>query len=330
MKHRPKLILGTVLIISSLTLLFALSQFINKQDEGSNLSIDYQENKFKLSLQIQDSDKNNFNSFLKNLNLDNYSAEDPIFFELDSTSSAKFAFQAPFKANIEPGSKELNITGTVSQGFFKQTPEVIPLDIPKSSELVIFSAQLLDSFLSRFTIPSETNIQLKEQLKPKPGHYFVTFNSAQNFAIYFKSDSNLANLEGFSRAAELQNPDTNAASTVIYQMAQTLADSQQSETNPVLFEDKGFKIFASSRETASIILNSKENISNPNNGNESDVSIYFEPKSEFNADKFLSFITQNGIYHLAARDKLANTISKIDTFSFSLKRTTFSGLINLK
>ncbi|KKR77983.1 MAG: hypothetical protein UU23_C0005G0021 [Candidatus Curtissbacteria bacterium GW2011_GWA1_40_9] len=330
MKLRPKQILGAVLILSAVIISLIFLQNKNRIREPSTLSINYIENKFKLFFKIQDSDHKDFKSFLNNLTLDENLSGRNIIFELDSTSSARFAFQTPAKAEIDVNPKKLGLTGTISQKFTNSSPITKQIKIPQSAEFAIFFADLKSLAFSRMHIDDETEQLLTQSFKPSPGNYFISFNSGDDFALFFESETDIENVNKLPTEAISQSVMQEDPPTKIYQMKFPTNDPEKLEVTPVLFENQDFKVFASSLQAGNNIINAQETFAFPQDDKPYNLNVYFEPKEGFSAQKFSAFLTNGGIYNETASEKLTDSISKIKSFTFTLKGTAFSALINLK
>ncbi len=330
MQYRPKQILGTVLILLAVVIVIVSLKNLKKTQDQSSIALNHTANRFRVSFIIQDTEKNDFRDFLKNLDIDENVAQQDLVFELDSTSSAKLAFQVPINAAIDVSGKKLGLNGNTAQKFTKNTIELLPIKIPKSAELAMFSYDLAPFAYSRLPISDETQLLLTETLKPLPGNYFVSFNSGEDFAFYFRSDTKLENIDTFPIDASAQSTTGAESANKVYQLKFPAEGNEKLEVTPVLFENQNLKIFASSPKAAEIVLNTQETFEYPQDNTNQDLDIYFEPREEFDSQKFSQFITKGGIYNQAAADKFTQILSKIKSISFTLKGTAFSALINLK
>lgn len=328
MKINPESALGAILILlitAGATFLFLNN---NQIDQSSSLTLDSEQNKFRLALNLKEEDKQTFQEFVNNLVGLTYPSEDFVF-TLDSTSSASLAFKTPIKADVEIEEKSIKLSGSLNSALSLLKPNFEQPKIPSASELVIVGEDLSSFFYDRLNLSENSKEQLEQLIEPEEGTYFTSFNSGKSFALFFKQDIDLENIT----SSDLKFESTQSASQEnikIYQAKLPSSKQDVLEVKPVLFKKESYKVIASSIETANLILESDKFIENKEEFTTSNLAIYFKPGQAFDAENFSAFITNDGLNQINFKENFEKSLENVNDFNFSLKGIHFSALINLK
>lgn len=329
MKIHPKLKLGAILLFLLTLALLLIFLKATQSPQKSSLILNSSQNEFKLALNLEEKDKENFRSFIDNLVGQAYTESDLVF-KLDATNTASLAFKTPIKATLNINPKRLELTGSLSQRISQSALNIGPIEIPNSAEFALLSSNLSSAMFGRLNLGEETRKLLEDTIKPHPGTYLTSFNSGHDFALYFKQDLNLNDIQSFPLEATVSSNTEGADQTKIYQMSFPSTNPEGKDVTPVLFEQHEYKVFTSSQEAADIILNAHSHKKFPTHEGQQDLALHFSPKDNFNSATFAEFIEKDGLKNQEFKDKFQKALPKIKDLSLSLKGTSFSGLIILK
>lgn len=319
------MLLGGVLTAAAAILLLILLIKTSGTQKGSSFLLEYFENKFKLTFQIDKNDEAELNSFLENLALD-WDINQGLVFELDSTSSAKLAFQTPLLINLDINGKKSQFSAELNQPIFKEKIEASQLEIPDNTEFALFAPDLSEFAVSKLEVDDEIKKILTDKVKSQLGQYFLSFDSAKNFALYFKNPIDLGQMTEIPLESTNQVTSNENQSVKIYQMKFPSNDNINNEVTPVFFEQNGYKVLASSSETASMLL-AEHKTRFPKEESGTTFELFLKPNDNFSPKDFSKNMLKNGISNVNANEKFNESLSQIKEVSFSLKGTTFSGLI---
>lgn len=329
MKLNPKAVLGGVLVATAVIFLLVIITKFTKPQKSSSLLLEYFENKFKLTFQITDLDKARLKAFLKNLEIDENVIQGPIF-ELDSTSSAKLAFQTPLKLNLDLSDKKTEFTGELNQPLFKEKIEASQIKIPKDTELAVFAPDLSEFAISKLKVSDEVKKTLSGKVKSQTGQFFLSLSSGENFALYFKNATDFEKISEIPLEATVQASTIGSGTVTIYRIKDPSLENVKIELVPVFFEQNGYKVLATSQDTAKQLLNETKSIQFPKEERAVTFALLFTPGDNFSPQDFSSIFMKNGISNVSTNEKFNKSLSQIQEAYFSLKGTAFSGLIRIE
>ncbi|MDO8487251.1 MAG: hypothetical protein Q7S45_03085 [Candidatus Curtissbacteria bacterium] len=277
------------------------------------------QNKFKLSFQLQKSDEAKFSSTLEKLNLPQ-SVKQGIQFELDSTSSAKLAYASPIKAKITFGKDTINFKGTLTRN---QNPSIAfeNIKIPASS-----SAALMESdfrgFLKKNLNPGENlAFWIDKNVTSNLGEYLIVFGQNNDYAVIFKNGNiNFADLKNIKNGLgeSIAKEETAEGITLI------LLKIEGMEKTPAVFSQNGWNYFVSSAQSA------KDLVSASQSGGQ-EVEFPALPQKE-NLSMVINFVNKNSVLppYFFLPEENSKILGKITNFKFVLAGSSFSGSFSVK
>src|SRR3989344_5129808 len=189
----------------SLTLLFLIFiavLVIIQNKNTSQVTLIANENEFKLNFDITNNDQSEFLKVLEKLGLPQSVAKG-VEFELDATSSAKLTFATPVKANLNILPGKIAFKGKVNTSFL-QDQEAKSIKIPTSTNLAVFSGNLIAFIKSRLILSQEFSAWLSKNLASDQGQYLVVFGPNSDFTLIFKNP-NIYFSSSYEAAQELIN-----------------------------------------------------------------------------------------------------------------------------
>ncbi len=294
MKLSPKLILGALFLLVTVIIIHVFS---NRSQSSLNLTAN--ENKFNVSFQISDRDKNQATTFLQELSLPR-SILDGFEFSLDGTSSAKLAYISPINAKLNLKKDKIQFSGTTT-GSVNNT--LLPIDLnfkaPNTTTVALFGQNLMPFIEKKITLPPPKNIG---------GQYLILFNNNPDFALISKKDTfDFTQLE----SKEVTEGD------VTFHLAE----------NYVFFE-MGDKIFVTSTfESAKVLALAQKDSSLPANIFTADntpvsFAVFVQNTKDQKATSAIDFL-------VGPKSQTKNVIEKIKVGRLFLKKDHFSGSLEL-
>lgn len=319
--------LSLFLILLFLALIAILTIFQNK--DTSKFSLIASDNKFKLNFDITNNDQSEFAKVLEKLSLPQSVAKG-VEFELDATSAAKLTFATPIKANLNFLPGKITFKGRVNTSFLRDQ-ETKSIKIPASTNLAVFSDNLTAFIKSRLILSQEFSTWLSKNLVSDQGQYLVVFGPNSNFALIFKNPNidieTLKNIKDPQSDQPLYKEElTDTIKLYLLKLPQSFNGK---DLTAVFFQDGDWTYFVSSFEAAQElikILKSQASSLNfpPKDTSATSLIIFFRNNDEsFPGEDFTSFIFQGS-------NNFSRSASQIRELEFILKRSEFSGLINLK
>lgn len=328
MKLWPKGFFGLLAILLFLLLIYQVSLNLVKKP-SSSLSIISENNRFKVSFDIREKDKDNFAKFLANLNIP--SAITPkTTFELDATSQAMLTFYTPIKTDLNLSAKEISFSGQIAKDITNQF-KVESIKIPKNTSLAVFAANVIDFLNSRYHFPPGFSDWLSKNFATDKGQYLIIFGPDSDFALIIRN--NKISFDELKNIPNTEYKEDNAKDTNLH-LLKISSESNQSIT-AVIFNFDNYSILCSSLPCAQNLLDvlksTKDASSFPTISSEDKLAftmLYLanNPISE----NFKSLLFPNSDFTSIQRLKIFDTLGKIEKATITLKASNFSGLIKVK
>lgn len=311
----------TIFIFLLFVILIISSKFLKT---GTSLEVTPIGNKFRLNLQIPNSEQKNFSRTLSQLNLPQ-EVKEGVEFELDATSSAALVFASPINAKLNFKTKQVKIKGSTNS-----TSPVLFLSesfkLPQSTKLAIFAPDIKNFFYSQVNIPPVLTSFMSNLFSQK-GQLLAFYND-NDFLMITKANQvnfdDLSNLkiskeEEFYKREQVeesfethllklpQKTESQKSTLSIFQLGQWIfiASSQEAAREIIQVQkfEKGAIEFPKSKQATLVVL-----IKNPDKDTASSL----------------------GQILLSTKKDWQNIFSNIQELEFVLKGNMFSGLINLK
>lgn len=306
MVRRPKKALG--LIIASIVFLLVVIAVSPKKSLLSTFKITASQNRFYVGFDISKKDSADFQKLLEKLSAPE-SISKGLEFELDSTPSAMLSFAVPVEGTLDPSPNSLIISGNLTRPETSETYVFQSFSFPQDLNFALSSANLQEAAKIYLDLPPEIAGSVAQNSAVGP-QYLVVF---PNSSVYiFKT--------GTFDVASVKNQREYKEETIdnikVYLLAQVS-----------IFEIGEWTYIASNLDAAKSVVSTQkdpENTINFPNIEKGNFAMLFA-SSEKNpvSDDLLVKI-------FGSKDKVPNYMSKISKIEFTLKDTTFSGLIELK
>lgn len=311
-KKRVALLFFPILIILTAAVLYL---FV-KNSTGSKAILQASQNKFSLKFEIKEKDKENTKEFLENANLA-ANLTNGVTFELDATSSAALTFALPAQANLTIGSKDLSFIGKY-QGPVLTTFQLEEIKIPTSTNLAMVGSSLPKFLESQFNIPMKLN--------SKGPVYLIVFGQKPEWAILIRnSDREAMSAQKLGLAAESLKEEEYDDQLKL-NLIKTKNDRGE-EVALAYFSFDNWTYLTSSRASAESMIKISRNQEESNplklkspNANTA-FALTFDNKDA--NDNFFSLV-------FSGKPSFSENIKKIKHLEFSLRKDSFSGLIELK
>ena len=307
-----------------------MAKLISLQDRNSSqITLTANQNKFKLNFNLTNQDLTKFSKVLDKLNLPQ-SVKDGIEFELDATSSAKLAFTAPIKANLNILPEKIIFQGEVDKSFLSDQ-EAESIKIPASTNLVVFGNNVAEFVRSRLNLPDQFSDWFSKNLISAQGQYFIVFGPNSDFALVFKNPS--IDIDGLKNIKDIRSNQSlykeESIDNIKLYLLKLSESLDEKDLTIVFFQEGDWTFFASSREAAQELIKIQKsqtpsiNFPQKRTTGVSLIIIFRNNGENSIGENFSNFIFQEG-------NNLAKSIDRIKNFEFILKKDKFSGLINLK
>ena len=315
----------------SLTLLFLIFiavLVIIQNKNTSQVTLIANENEFKLNFDITNNDQSEFLKVLEKLGLPQSVAKG-VEFELDATSSAKLTFATPVKANLNILPGKIAFKGKVNTSFL-QDQEAKSIKIPTSTNLAVFSGNLIAFIKSRLILSQEFSAWLSKNLASDQGQYLVVFGPNSDFTLIFKNP----NID-FLALKDIKNPQSDESAykeeltdnikLYLFKLPQSLNGE---DLTCVFFQEGDLIYFTSSYEAAQELINTLKSQTPsldfpPKDTPLASLIILFKNNDQNTGDVFTNFI-------LSGSNNYSRSINQVRELDFILRSSEFSGLINLK
>lgn len=333
MKLKPHLLgILVIIIIASITVFYISKQIFAK----STLTIIPKENKFTVNFNLAKKQKNDISKILEKLGIFQ-SVLEGFNFQLDATSSAALAHVSPIEADISTNNNTIHLNGNITRSLLPQNLPIENLRAPKSSNLIVFAPNLLDLILDKTSYPQNIKDWLNSNFEGDNGQYLFVFGANADFALFTKSDYDLATLKNLEKLesgeSSYKEEERNGINYHLLNISQN--QSVNSQTLAIFSKDK-WVIFASSPEAAYQVadsLDSNTEFISISDFKVSDtaalVIILRNPKDyPISQDLIDFFISQASDSN--NNQKLKNTQDYLEKVVIILKGANFSGLINIK
>ena len=315
----------------SLTLLFLIFiavLVIIQNKNTSQVTLIANENEFKLNFDITNNDQSEFLKVLEKLGLPQSVAKG-VEFELDATSSAKLTFATPVKANLNILPGKIAFKGKVNTSFL-QDQEAKSIKIPTSTNLAVFSGNLIAFIKSRLILSQEFSAWLSKNLASDQGQYLVVFGPNSDFTLIFKNP----NID-FLALKDINDPQSDESAykeeltdnikLYLFKLPQSLNGE---DLTCVFFQEGDLIYFTSSYEAAQELINTLKSQTPsldfpPKDTPLASLIILFKNNDQNTGDVFTNFI-------LPGSNNYSRSINQVRELDFILRSSEFSGLINLK
>jgi len=300
--------------------------------------LDSKENKITISFDLKDNDQKNFDNILNNLNIPQTVVEGASF-ELDSTSFAALTYLTPIKSNLKIDASAISFSGETSHSPFSTNSQLETIKAPESSNLIIYSENLIDFVIAGTSLSTQFELWLKDNFPKKFPSYLIIFGAQSDFAIITNNiDINYSSLSSIFSQDQLEDSyKVETQNEIFYHLVNINSKDIENSQTLALFNIANWQVLASSRDAAFSISSSI---------NSNDQSLNFPPKNIDNSANFLLFyrnskkfpISQNFINLIfednssagVSLEYLKETLQKIESLDFALKEDDFSGLIEFK
>ena len=316
------------LFLTLLFLVFIAVLVIIQNKNTSQVTLIANENKFKLNFVITDNDQSEFLKVLEKLGLPQSVAKG-VEFELDATSSAKLTFATPVKANLNILPGKIAFKGKVNTSFL-QDQEAKSIKIPTSTNLAVFSGNLIAFIKSRLILSQEFSAWLSKNLASDQGQYLVVFGPNSDFTLIFKNP----NID-FLALKDINDPQSDESAykeeltdnikLYLFKLPQSLNGE---DLTCVFFQEGDLTYFTSSYEAAQELINTLKSQTPsldfpPKDTPIASLIILFKNNDQNTGDVFTNFI-------LSGSNNYSRSINQVRELDFILRSSEFSGLINLK
>lgn len=326
MKLSPKVFFGLLAIPLTLAIIFFI--FRSCCQKLSSLSISSEKNKFRVSFNIGEKDKDNFEKFLTNLEIPSEIGSGASF-RLDATSSAMLTFFTPIKTDLQLSSKEISFSGKISHKPSNNF-RVENIKVPKSTRLAVFASNVIDFLNSRYSLPEEFLKWLSKNFPTDKGQYLIIFGENYDFAVLAKSDK--VNFDDLKNITYKEETDQD----VTFHFLKLNKDPSQQQLTATIFNLNGYTILCSSlscaRTITSVLKSGEQSSTFPSVKEGQQLAftmLYNNTASPINQNfKSLLFSDSDNLNN--QQRKIIDTLEKIDKVSFTLKANNFSGLIKIK
>jgi len=335
MKPTPRIILGiatSVLIVASIIL---ITVFLKK--DQSYILLNSQKNGFNLNFSISKADQDNFQNILSSVGI-TQDVKDGVYFELDSTSSAKLNFLTPIKTDLRLSkNKTIDYLGATSIPVFSNQLEIDQIKVPKTTNVAIFAPNLKNFVKSRLNIPQNVSSWIDKNLSAQNGSYLIIYDSNPDYSLLVKegqiSFDELKALKD-SSGSTIYKEESNGDIKLNYLQVPG-ADFEEQQTL-TFFKLGDYQVMSSSPDAAKSLIEAQNSLDSqkfPGGNKISDAAIvteYSNPDENKISDKAVSFLLEPWETLNSPKAKIANSLKQIKNASFILKEQSFSGLINLK
>jgi len=328
---RSRIILGFLALFLIFIFLILAVKLINLQNNKntSQLTLIANENKFKLNFDIANHDQSKFLKVLEKLGLPQ-SVKEGIEFELDATSAAKLTFATPIKANLNILPEKIIFKGRVNTSFLK-VQEAVSIKIPASTNLAIFSDNIQDFIKTRLILSDEFSTWFSKNLISDRGQYFIVFGPNSDFAVIFRnSNIDLDSLKSIRNADSGESLyKEESYDDVKLHLLKLFESLSGKDLTVVLFQEDTWVFFVSSYEAAQDLIQVQKsqipsiNFPVKNTPLVSVVVLFRNNDKNAIGENFADFIFQGS-------KNFSRSMDQIRELEFILKRSEFSGLINLQ
>ena len=316
------------LFLTLLFLVFIAVLVIIQNKNTSQVTLIANENKFKLNFDITNNDQSEFLKVLEKLGLPQSVAKG-VEFELDATSSAKLTFATPVKANLNILPGKIAFKGKVNTSLL-QDQEAKSIKIPPSTNLAVFSGNLIAFIKSRLILSQEFSAWLSKNLASDQGQYLVVFGPNSDFTLIFKNP----NID-FLALKDIKDPQSDESAykeeltdnikLYLFKLPQSLNGE---DLTCVFFQEGDLIYFTSSYEAAQELINTLKSQTPsldfpPKDTPLASLIILFKNNDQNTGDVFTNFI-------LSGSNNYSRSINQVRELDFILRSSEFSGLINLK
>jgi len=327
-------ILAIFLILTISLSFFLLSQNTKK----SFLLLDSEDNKFKISLDLNKADKKNLIELLNKLNISN-SLIDGFSFDLDSTSSATLAFLTPIKSDFNVNSNTVSFSGETSHSLISTKNEISAINIPQSSNLTLLTQNKIEFIFANNSLKKEFKIWLENTFpKEIPGYLLVFGKNADYAIITLDQGSDFSMLSDIFEQEQLEESyKVETQNEIIYHLINTIANENKQSQTLTLFKIDKWQVISSSRDTAFEVANSiksaDRSISLPwnNIGKNSNFALYYQNLQDVQlSQNFINLLFETDNFSQFSPQNLEQKLQKVKTLHFVLMEDEFSGLIEFK
>lgn len=341
-------ILAIFLILAILISIFLISQDSKK----SSFLLDTRENKFTINLDLKKEDEKNLVELLNELNLLKTSING-FSFELDSTSSAGLAFLTPIKSDFSVKNNSISFSGKTSHSLFLSKNELDTINVPESSNLVLYSKNLIEfilnenipgfrsgySILNRNLLGEEFEIWLGRTFPKEIPGYLLVFGEDANLAIVtldkgidFSSLNDVFDQEQLEESYKVETQNE-----ISYHLINTVESEDQANQTLALFKIDNWQVLASSRDAAfavaASIKSGDQSINFPpdNIDSDSNFALFYQNLSDFPVNQnFVNLLFETDNFSQISPQNLKEKLQNVKTLNFVLKTDEFSGLIEFK
>lgn len=334
MKKIPKFILG--FFIAILLIYFLNTILFLKEDRGSTVSVISSQNNFNVQFDLSQLDNQNLKNLLTDLNVNN-NIEEGFTFELDPISTVALSFSSPIVFNIKIGTKSASFEGNLDKPLLNNLFEIRKINVPQSSNLVIFTGKLHKLLSQKEYYPSALNSWIEENFESEEGEYLIIFNSTQEYSLLSPNKNiNLSSLENLTIESDEQNSyKEEKVNDINFHLLQ-LGTKNTQERTIVFFNFNEWTVISSSRSASKDIINALSGNKNAINipvkvsDKSTNYYLYFKNDDYPINNNFKKYILSTRDIPLNLESDAASNINLIKSLELSLMGTSISGLINLK
>ncbi len=309
MLKRPKAYLGpAIAVVAFLLLLFGIA--IGKSKAYSTFELTSSRNRFNLTFDLKSKDQSNFSNFIQKLNLSN-SFLHGVEFELDSIPSALLNFTTPAKGKLIQIANSIEITGQLKRPLQPTPFDFQTFNFPENLNFALASANLEEASGNYLDLPTSL-LQTISQNAAVGAQYVASFGDS--WVYIFKTGT-------FDIASLKQKlPDQYKEETIdnikIYLLGRA-----------TIFEMGDFTYIVNSLDTGKALMSAQKDLENGSHFptvKKGNFALLFINTEKSSAPESLL------IKIFGSKSRIPKFINQIGKISFTLKNTTFSGLIELK
>ncbi len=272
------------LILATAIIFLLTSQGFKK----SSLLLDSKENKFTVNFDLKKEDPKNLIEILDKINFPQ-SIVNGVSFELDSTSSANLAYLTPIKSDLDIKNKSIAFSGKTSHSLFASNNQLETFKVPESSNLVVYSENLIDFVTARSAFTEKLENWLKDNFPKEFSGYLIVFGKQADYAIITKDRnidfSSLSNVPDQDQLEDSYKIETQ--NEISYHLLNIVSTENGQRQTLTLFKIDNWQVLASSRDAAFAItgsIQSKEKSINfplDNIDRSSDFVVFYQNSDEF-------------------------------------------------
>lgn len=331
-KINPKNTLGLIILLL-IFFLSALAIYFQKTPK-STLLVESKENKINLSFEISPMDKALTSEILETLSIPN-NIYGGVAVDLDSTTSAKLAFFTPISVDLKIGSKKIDYFGRLSYLWDANIEQGLRVKVPQETNFIFFSKDITNFIVSRFNFSPGLEKTFKDNVSSNQGQYVAIYGERPEVIFIYRNSQDTNSFrakEGESDFTSLEGQEQDIKTLIITYSDQKTKDDQAL----IVFKIDDINFITNSQDSAKkiieIYMNDTSHKLFPSDQNENSIQAIIDFQNTKNgvSKKQLEFVLEKETPDAVAKEKIIDSLQKMESFRLTLEKGSFSGLMVLK